>query len=156
PATLGYHIPDTLYLQYSNTGDLAMPAPIIEVTITQTHANGTTDQKAVMTLDPSLVKQGFWSTTVPAGFSSTIQILGSGATPGVLEPGESVQIPIYYAGWQQPWDFQYPDFQPRLAVEETTDTTPIAWPGLQAAFQPPNLSTAAWNALFPGLQAQIG
>src|SRR5262249_35634294 len=48
PSTLGYHVASTLYLQYSNTGDLAMPAPIIEVTVFQSHAGGTTDQKGLL------------------------------------------------------------------------------------------------------------
>ena len=80
PAALGYHIASTLYLQYGNTGDVAMPAPIIQVTIFQTHANGVVDQKPLLTLDPTLVTQGFWSSTVPAGFSYTVQVLGSGKT----------------------------------------------------------------------------
>ena len=29
-------------------------------------------------------------------------------------------------------------------------------PDLQAGFQPPNISTPAWNAIFPSLQAQVG
>ena len=157
PSTLGYHIASTLYLQYSNTGDLAMPAPILEVTIFQTHANGTTDQKGLLTLDGSIATQGLWTSTVPAGFSNSIQILASGAVPGVLEPGESIQIPIYYAGWQQPWDIPaYPNFDPEVGVEDTTDTTPIPWSTLQADFQPPEISTAAWNAMFPNLEAQVG
>src|SRR5262249_41410053 len=132
PANLGYHIASTLYLQYSNTGDLAMPAPIITVTIFQTHANGTTDQKALLTLDPSIATQGLWTANVPAGFSNTLQILASGAIPGVLEPGESVQVPIYYAGWQQPWDIPaYPNFDPELFYEDSRDATPIPWSTLQ-------------------------
>ncbi len=102
------------------------------MTVFQTHANGTTDQKALLTLDASIATQGLWTTTVPAGFSNTIQILASGATPGVLEPGESIQIPIYYAGWQQPWDIPaYPNFDPEVAYEDTTDTTPIPWSTLR-------------------------
>jgi YD repeat-containing protein len=157
PSTLGYHVASTLYLQYSNTGDLAMPAPILTVTVFQTHANGTTDQKALLTLDSSIATQGLWTSSVPAGFSNSIQILASGAIPGVLEPGESIQVPIYWAGWQQPWDIPaYPNFQPELGIENTSDTTPIPWSTLQANFQPPNINTTAWNAMFPNLEAQVG
>jgi RHS repeat-associated protein len=156
PSLLGYHIPSTLYLQYSNTGDLAMPAPVIDVTITQTHANGTTDAKALLTLDGSIVTQGFWTSALPDGFSNTVDVLASGATPGVLEPGEAVQVPIYYAGWQQPWDLRYPLFHFDVGVQQTTDPTPVDWPSLQANFRPPDISPAAWNALFPNLQAQLG
>ena len=156
PDALGYHVPATLYLQYSNVGTLAMPAPVIAVTIFQTHAGGNTDANALLTLDSSLVTQGYWGTSIPAGFSNTVQVLASGATPGVLEPGESVTVPIYYAGWQQPWDTSYPVFQPEIGVELPTDTTPIPWSSLQASFQPPNISTPAWNAMFPNLEAQLG
>ena len=134
-----------------------MPAPILDVTISQTHANGVTDQKALLTLDPSLVAQGIFSRPiVPAGFSNSIQLLASGATPGVLQPGESIQVPIYYAGWQQPWDFTYPTVQPEIGIELNTDTTPIPWSTLQARFQPPSLSTTAWNAVFPSLENLVG
>ena len=53
-------------------------------------------------------------------------------------------------------DLNQPDFQPEVAVELTTDTTPIPWSSLQAGFQPPYISTAAWNAMFPNLEAQVG
>ena len=56
----------------------------------------------------------------------------------MLEPSESIQVPIYYAGWQQPYDLSYPVFEPEVAVELTTDTTPIPWSQLQADFRPPN------------------
>jgi RHS repeat-associated protein len=157
PAALGYHVASTLYLHYINTGDLAMPAPILEVTVSQTHADGTTDQKALLTLDPSIATQGLWTSTVPAGFSNKIDILASGATPGLLQPGESIVVPIYWAGWQQPWDIPaYPNFDPEISLEDVTDTTPIDWASIQQQFQPPGVSTAAWNAVFPNLEAQIG
>jgi RHS repeat-associated protein len=156
-SSLGYHTASTLYLQYSNTGDLATPAPVVEVTVSQTHANGTTDQKALLTLDPSLANQGLWTSTVPAGFSNSITLLASGSTPGLLQPGDSVQVPIYWGGWQQPWDIPaYPNFDPEVGVEASDDTTAIPWTALQAGFQPADISTPAWNALFPGLEAQIG
>ena len=133
-----------------------MPAPLVEVTIAQTHADGTTDQEALLTLDPSLVTQGLWTATLPAGFSNTIQFLASGANPGVLEPGESIQVPIYYAGWEQPWDNTYPDFQYEYGVEQTTDTTPIPWDTVQQEFQPADLDTTAWDAVLPGVETLVG
>jgi RHS repeat-associated protein len=156
PSTLGYHVAATFYLQYSNTGDLAMPAPLIKVTITQSHANGVSDQNALLTLDASIATQGIWSSTIPPGFSNSIEVLATGVVPGVLEPGESFQVPIYWAGWQPPYDFLYPPFQPEISVETNSDTTPIPWSTIQANFQPPSVSTAAWNAMFPNLEAQIG
>jgi RHS repeat-associated protein len=156
PFRLLYHSPATLYLQYSNTGDLAMPAPLIEVTVSQTHANGVTDQKALLTLDSSLLSEGFTYTTLPPGFSNTIQILASGATPGLLEPGESIQVPIYWAGWEQPWDFSFPNFQPLLNIEDPADTTPIPWSAVLSSMQPSYISAGAWNAMSPIVQSRFG
>ena len=37
------------------------------------------------------------------------KLAASGATPGVLEPGESAQVPVYYDGWLNSlWDFFVP------------------------------------------------
>src|SRR5262249_37712301 len=49
-----------------------------------------------------------------------------------------------------------PNFHPEVGVADVTDTTPIPWSTLQADFQPPEISTAAWNAMFPNFEAQIG
>ena len=54
---------------------------------------------AFLSLDPALAGLGYDSNTTPAGFSQTVQFLASGATPGMLEPGESVHVPVYYGGW---------------------------------------------------------
>jgi RHS repeat-associated protein len=155
PSTLGNHTASTLYMQYSNTGDLAMPAPMIEVTIFQDYY-GTKAQKALLTMDAALAGQGFNTYTVPAGFNNTVQVMASGATPGVLQPGESVTVPIYWGGWLLPRDFSNPDFEPEVAVVDTTDTTPIPWSDLEANFRPPQINTAGWSALFPNLKAQVG
>src|SRR5207244_2609688 len=108
--------------------------------------------KALLTLDSSLVTHGFESLTVPAGFSNLVQILAAGETPGLLQPGESIQVPIYMAGWQLPFDPAFPNYTPEVAVEDTTDTTPIPWSALQAQFKPPQINTTAWNAMFPNLE----
>src|SRR5207244_2668250 len=89
PNSMGYHIPATIYIEYSNTGDVAMPAPLLVFRPTQTHADGTTTSKALLTLDPARVSSGFWTSALPAGYSNSVQILASGATPGTLQPGES-------------------------------------------------------------------
>ena len=62
-------------------------------------------QKPLFTLDASKIIQGLHTSTIPDGYANTIQILASGKIPGVLLPGESITVPVYYAGLQQPWDF---------------------------------------------------
>lgn len=61
-----------------------------------------------MTLDPTLVTGGFRTSAIPDGFSTSIQVLASGATAGVLQPGESIRVPVYYVGLLLPWDISNP------------------------------------------------
>ena len=81
PSLMGYHIPSTVYPNYGNNG-AAMAAPLLVLTASQQG-----DQGALMTLESTLVVQGLWtSATLPAGFGHSIQVLGSGQTPGLLHP----------------------------------------------------------------------
>ena len=82
PSVLGRHQPATIYVDYTNTGDVAMPAPLLVLT-------GTLNP--FLTLDPTRVVAGLWTSALPDGFSHSVEILGSGATPGVLQPGETMQ-----------------------------------------------------------------
>ena len=41
---------------------------------------------------------GYLDVRQPTGYSSSVQILASGATPGLLQPGESETVPVYYDG----------------------------------------------------------
>jgi RHS repeat-associated protein len=156
PSAVGYHIPATYYIEYSNTGDEAMPAPLLFFEPTQTHADGTTDAKAFLTLDPSLVTQGFWTSALPRGFSHSLEFLASGATPGVLQPGESERVPVYYAGWQQPWDLGYPPFSFQLSGIQADNPAPLDWNALKQSLPAPAIDPVAWNVLFANLAAQTG
>ena len=157
PSTLGYHIASTLYLQYSNTGDLAMPAPILEVTIFQTHANGTTDQKALLTLDSSLATQGLWTRQpCPPASATRSRSWPAARRRACWSRANRSRCRSTMPAGNSPGTSAYPDFDPEVGIEDTTDTTPIPWSTLQANFQPPNISTAAWNAMFPNLEAQVG
>ena len=119
----------TVYVDYTNTGTVAMPAPLLVLTATQNGNSG-----AFLSLDSSLAGLGYNSNTTPAGFSDTVQFLASGATPGMLEPGESVKIPVYYAGWlSSQWSSAPVTFS--LSEVGTDDTQTIDWstvaPGLR-------------------------
>ena len=93
----------------------------------------------------------------PPGYGQTVQFLASGATPGLLEPGEDIKIPIYYAGWLQgQWDFTRPPINFTVGAIETTDTTPFDWSALQAASQPSDITPTAWGAVFANLQTETG
>src|SRR5262249_40371802 len=96
PSFVGRHVQATTYVEYTNTGDAAMPAPLLVLQASD---------HAFLSLDDHGLAPGFWTSAVPDGYSDTVQILGSGATPGVLQPGEHVRAPGYYVGVQQPSDF---------------------------------------------------
>jgi RHS repeat-associated protein len=156
PGALGYHNPSTLYLKYSNKGDAAMPAPLLMLTPQQTHANGVTDAKAFVSLDQSLLTQGFWTSAAPTGFSHSIQVLASGRTPGILQPGESMEIPVYWAGWQEPWDLSYPPFHFDIRAAATTETKPFDWDEFKAILSPPEIDVGAWDVIWSNMELQMG
>jgi len=147
PSVLGRHQPGTIYVDYTNTGDVAMPAPLLVLT-------GTLNP--FLTLDPTRVVAGLWTSALPDGFSHSVEILGSGATPGVLQPGETMSVPVYYAGLQQPWDFSKTSVTFNLTVTNPDDSTPIDWSALENGLRPPGIDPTTWTAIYPGLVAQIG
>jgi RHS repeat-associated protein len=152
PNPIGRHSASTLYVQYSNTGDGPMPAPLLNVT-------GVLDGKqgAFLTLDASRQTAGFWTSATPAGFSQAVQFLASGATPGILQPGESESVPVYYAGWiQSQWDFSGAPVTFSVGVLRADDPTPIDWSGVQANLRPPTISAAAWAPMVTNLEQQTG
>jgi YD repeat-containing protein len=150
PAAVGRHVSSTFYVQYSNTGSVAMAAPVLLLEST------VADDRPLFTLNPALRVAGFWTSAIPEGYSNTVEILASGKVPGVLEPGESVTVPVYYAGMQMPWNFNEPQFHFDLRIFNTTDTDAVNWSSLQASLQPAGISTAAWSVIFGNLVSQLG
>ncbi len=128
-----------------------MPAPLLSVTGAQDGRQG-----AIMTLDQSLSGIGFWTSQLPQGYSNTILLLAAGSTPGLLEPGESEDVPIYYDGWQQPFDLSYPPVQFSVSTITAGSTTPIDWSSLESELQPASASAAGWNAVFGNFVNQVG
>jgi hypothetical protein len=95
PDAISSYLPATIYVQYSNTGNIAMPAPLLVLTASE---NG--NQAGFFTLNSALNGNFFVaSTSVPAGYTTTVELLAGGANPSILEPGESETVPVYYAGW---------------------------------------------------------
>ena len=153
PDAVGGHQPAVIYVEYSNKGDVAMPAPVLELTATRLGLQG-----ALLSLDPSLANQGYITFDTPPGFSQSVQILASGSTPGVLQPGESETVPVYYAGWlrAQLLDFQLPLFDFSLTSYTADDTAAIDWDSLEDSLRPTTVSPGGWNIIYPNLTAQIG
>lgn len=152
PRVMGYHAVATIWVDYRNAGQVAMPAPVLTVSCTLRGQEG-----AFLTLDSSRLKRGFWTSATPEGFAHSVQFLASGATPGVLQPGESRRVPVYYAGWRSDrWDFSYPPIISHLHVLSATNSTSVDWPALKADMKPSTVSDEAWDAIFANFTNQIG
>jgi RHS repeat-associated protein len=150
PSPVQSDVASTVYVDYTNTGTVAVPAPILALTATQGSSQG-----AFLSLDSSLAGLAYNSNVTPAGFSDTVQFLASGATPGMLEPGESETIPVYYAGWlSSQWTGASVTFS--LSEVGTNDTEPIDWPSVAPGLELGSINEAAWNAITPILAANMG
>jgi len=150
PGVIGRHISSTFYVQYSNTGTAAMPAPLLLL------ESSVADDVPLFTLNKALVVPGFWTSAFPQGYSSKVEILASGAVPGWLEPGESVTVPVYYAGMVEPWNFNETQFKFDIRIFTASDSDPVDWSSLQAALKPPGVSTYAWSTIYGVLSSQLG
>ena len=151
PPALRAGVAATAYAQYANTGNAPMPAPLMVLTVQQ---NGL--QEALLGLDASLLVQGVWtSAQQPPGFNNTAQFLASGETPGVLQPGENVTVPVYWAGWNgslvahgtMPWSLGYIGADNAVLVD---------WSVLEASMRPTTIPADAWHAIFTAFTAQAG
>ena len=112
-----------------------------------------------MTLNPALQNSGFWTSADPQGYSTSVQFLASGGTPGVLEPGETETVPVYYAGWlNTQWDFTDAHLNFTLGVINGANTIAVGWntAGMEASLQPPGMPANAWAAIYSNLTTQIG
>jgi RHS repeat-associated protein len=153
PAGTGYNALATLYVEYANTGDATMPAPLLMLAGVQHDRAG-----AILTLDQHKLSRGFWARGMPQGFSSTVQFLASGDTPGVLRPGESRRVPVYYAGWTHPWDTSggRPPIEWELTALMADDTTPANWTALCDEMKPDYVQADAWQVLWDNFTKQTG
>lgn len=151
PEVVGRQANATLYVEYINSGTVAMPAPLLVL------QSADELDLPLLTLDQHLVPSGFWSNQgVPYGFGHSVQIYASGEVPGILQPGETVRVPVYYIGLARPWDLsdQEVDFEIRIESADSTDA--IDWVGLEEELRPSWVSDEAWPSVFANLQDQLG
>jgi len=161
PAQLGYHGIGTIYIEFRNAGNAAMPAPLLVLTATQEHKPekvemGCLREGAFLTLQATRLVKGFWTSAEPEGFSHSVQLLACGDTPGVLQPGESGRVPVYYAGWQQPWDLAYPPMNWNLGVLTADTTATVEWGGLKDSMRPATMDAETWEPLWANFTAEAG
>ncbi len=148
PSVLGYHMISNMELRFANIGYEAISSPLVLFSISQ---NG--ENNAFLTTDADKVSNGFWTSTSPDGFSSSISFLvGNGSltpitsiesdykireeiTTGLvvgtgIRDEQVVSQMISYTGWKQPWDFSYPDFQYEISIIDADNAAEIDWNGV--------------------------
>ena len=153
PEFLGRHAAVAIYVEYANTGNASMPAPLL---ILQSGDPDGSD-RPILDLNPTNRVPSFWfgPKKMPPGASSEILLLASGAQPGLLHPGERIQVPVYYTGLLLPWDFS--DFQVELELRfwAPDDPTPIDWAGRKESLRPPTLDAATWDVVYANLTSGL-
>ena len=144
---VGRGFPSTLYVEYANTGNAPMTAPLLIL-----HGSN----RALLTLDNQRLVQAFRTPAVPDGFSDTVQFIGSGVTPGTLQPGERIRVPVYFVGLMPPIDNSIRTVFFSLSSLRSTSAVPIDWPSFDNGLRPPGISIEAWTPIFANVTAQIG
>ena len=179
PATVSYRVstPQLIYIEYRNTGTAPMPAPLLKLTA---------DQSARITADYSLAYPTPQFANLSPQVTGTVQVLatGSGATPGILQPGDAFRIPIYYLGRQihgdttitfslsalttddVSWSHTYtssgveeiPPGSGNKYIVSSTSTIGEDWhvDWTSAASPPESIAPDAWNAVASNLNALVG
>lgn len=143
--------PAIFYVQYQNTGTTAYPAPLLFLTATQNDQTG-----AFLTLDPTQAGKAFSTATAPTGTSESVQFVAGGASAGILMPGETITVPVYYGGWRSDrFDLSKP-VELQLSELDTFDTEPINWTELGDALKPDFIAAGPWQAVLGNLSGQLG
>ena len=152
PSSVGRHAVATLYVEYANTGDVSMSAPLLVL------VSGDPDgsDRPLMTLDQSRLSGGFWTSAIPEGFSESVQFLASGSQPGILGPGESGRMPVYYAGLLTPWDFSDTRVEFVVGVLDPSSTITVDWNSLKDSIRPDYVQADAWEAIWANFTAAAG
>jgi len=150
PSRLGSaHTLQTFYVEYENTGDVAVGAPLLAV-----HATDT----GVLTLDYNRATNAMvhrQDRTFPEGFSDTVYILASGDQPGVLLPGESGRVPVYWMGIA---DRAQDDGEVEITVQGLTAQNwfSVEWDEIEDDVRPPWVADDAWEVVWANYVAQTG
>ncbi len=151
PYEVRYVAPATIYLEYENRGELSMPAPLLLITAKQEGLPG-----ALLTQYAYYLKNGVWTESMPIGFANTRLYMASGEYPGVLHPGESKRVPIYYAGWHKPWNFDTPPVDWEVHIADPEDENNIDWDSLKDDNKPMDYSNEAWDIIWDSFADMAG
>ena len=152
PSVVGRHANHTLSITVSNTGTSPIDAPLVFFTPTQSHANGSETRGAILSLKYD--KNAFWVSTMPAGYSDALSFFVNGEGSVTIQPGESVNVPIYYTGWRSnDWDFGNSHINWNVSMLYAGDTTPLKWSDV---FRNSGLASNTEEALAQAFSAEFG
>jgi RHS repeat-associated protein len=124
---------NVLWVEYTNTGDADMPAPLFVVSA---------PEHVIMRLS-----------TADPYTAEPVQVLGVSfdRAAGVLSPGATYRIPVYFKS-DAPGHARI-----QLNLEQmVVDSTPIDWDAIAAEVRPPGLSDELWTALWGNFTARMG
>ncbi len=116
------------WLEYANTGDTDLPAPLFTVR-----------SNTSISLDPDQIDR------------NRVEILGVGGPtdPSVLHPGESRRVPVYFmAPGSGMAEFEL--------FETIDDSQPINWADHKDEMRPPDMDPSLWDIIWPDLIARLG
>jgi RHS repeat-associated protein len=153
PAFLGYHMSATIYIEYWNEGNVDVPSHLVTFTAMQ----GEDSRKgAYLTLDEKVLYEGFWSADKPPQYSPIVSFIASGETPGVIRAGETNVMAVYYAGWEVPWDMNYPPIRLRARAKSESNPGPMHWETIKDGARPDYVQADAWDAIWSNFVARAG
>jgi RHS repeat-associated protein len=121
------------WLEYTNTGDAEMPAPLFVVEGSETE---------LFRLNPN-----------EAYTSKPVQVLGISfqGEAGVLLPGETGRIPIYFktsAGGH--------DMIPLTLSQVQADSTPVDWAAIEPTVRPAGIPDELWSVIWANFTTRMG
>jgi RHS repeat-associated protein len=152
PSQLGWHVAATLYIEYTNKGTTAISAPILTLRVT----DETGYEGAMLSLDQHFVVGSFYTSNRPEGFLTSIQLSAGGATTGILQPGETISVPVYWNGFEiDNWNANS-KFEFSLEILSPDNTTPLNFEELKTSLKPSSMDDAAWDVIFTRLQSIMG
>ncbi|MCA9049036.1 MAG: VCBS repeat-containing protein [Planctomycetaceae bacterium] len=153
PEALGWHLGSTFWVEVTNTGWRSMPAPLMTFSVAR---NG--EKKAYLSVQGAegyLPRfHGFDYPPEYYGMSGEVQFIASGAVPGLLQPKESLRIPISYYGWQKPWGGPQP-FEIEWSVYAADNAEPVDW-SLLEDLRPEFVTEQVWDVIRSNLQSAVG
>ncbi|MDG6225788.1 MAG: RHS repeat-associated core domain-containing protein [Candidatus Thermoplasmatota archaeon] len=162
----GYHEHSTIYVEYSNTGEISMRAPLLYITA----ISGPDDRRGPMlTHDNEQWKYGIWTagrkpgalpevppSTLPTGFQNELLIIASGEIPGILQAGETRRIPIYYLGWEPPYPMFGSGLEWQLYRITEDDEHVMEWDSVKDEMRPDDIEGGAWDIIWNNFKDLVG